>query len=130
VVRRLGKPVSDQWRSDTGELQYQVMRYPERGLFIILMGKDRPSARYIGALDKQWKPVHSVDLPNAGTPGRCCCRSSDSEVATKKTLERVLSKAGIGSRTEARSWIGTGRVNVNGKLVQTPDVWVDASATW
>jgi 23S rRNA pseudouridine2605 synthase len=42
-----------------------------------------------------------------------------------KTLERVLSKAGLGSRTEARSWIGAGRVRVNGKLMQTPDVWVD-----
>jgi pseudouridine synthase len=42
-----------------------------------------------------------------------------------KTLERVLSKAGLGSRTEARSWIGAGRVRVNGKVVQTPDHWVD-----
>lgn len=42
-----------------------------------------------------------------------------------KTLERVLSKAGLGSRTEARQWIGTGRVCVNGKLIQTPDHWVD-----
>ncbi|MGC9973426.1 MAG: pseudouridine synthase [Bryobacteraceae bacterium] len=42
-----------------------------------------------------------------------------------KTLERVLSKAGFGSRTEARSWIGAGRVRVNGKLIQTPDHWVD-----
>jgi len=42
-----------------------------------------------------------------------------------KTLERVLSKAGLGSRTEARQWIGAGRVKVNGKLVQTPDRWVD-----
>jgi 23S rRNA pseudouridine2605 synthase len=42
-----------------------------------------------------------------------------------KTLERVLSKAGIGSRTEARKWIGGGRVKVNGKLIQTPDHWVD-----
>lgn len=42
-----------------------------------------------------------------------------------KTLDRVLSKAGLGSRTEARSWIGAGRVRVNGKLVQTPDHWVD-----
>jgi 23S rRNA pseudouridine2605 synthase len=42
-----------------------------------------------------------------------------------KTLERVISKAGLGSRTEARSWIGTGRVRVNGKLIQTPDHWVD-----
>jgi len=37
----------------------------------------------------------------------------------------VLSKAGLGSRTEARSWIGAGRVRVNGKVVQTPDHWVD-----
>lgn len=42
-----------------------------------------------------------------------------------KTLERVISKAGLGSRTEARSWIGAGRVRVNGKLIQTPDHWVD-----
>src|SRR5258708_5703819 len=47
------------------------------------------------------------------------------QVRTLKTLERVLSKAGLGSRTEARSWIGAGRVRVNGKLVQTPDHWVD-----
>jgi len=42
-----------------------------------------------------------------------------------KTLDRYLSKAGLGSRTEARSWIGTGRVRVNGTLIQTPDYWVD-----
>ena len=42
-----------------------------------------------------------------------------------KTLERVISKAGLGSRTEARSWIGAGRVRVNGKPIQTPDHWVD-----
>lgn len=42
-----------------------------------------------------------------------------------KTLERVISKAGLGSRTEARSWIGAGRVAVNGKVIQTPDKWVD-----
>jgi 23S rRNA pseudouridine2605 synthase len=42
-----------------------------------------------------------------------------------KTLERVLSKAGLGSRTDARKWIGAKRVKVNGKLIQTPDHWVD-----
>src|SRR6266498_2681352 len=41
------------------------------------------------------------------------------------TLERVISKAGVGSRTEARRWIGEGRVRVNGKPSQTPDYWVD-----
>ena len=44
---------------------------------------------------------------------------------TLKTLDRALSKAGLGSRTEARSWIGAGRVKVNGRTVQTPDQWVD-----
>jgi 23S rRNA pseudouridine2605 synthase len=42
-----------------------------------------------------------------------------------KTLDRVISKAGLGSRTEARNWIGTGRVAVNGKVSQNPDQWVD-----
>ena len=42
-----------------------------------------------------------------------------------KTLERVISKAGLGSRTEARSWIGAGRVRVNGKVIRTPDHWVN-----
>jgi pseudouridine synthase len=36
-----------------------------------------------------------------------------------------LSKAGAGSRTDARKWIGAGRVKVNGRLIQTPDHWVD-----
>lgn len=42
-----------------------------------------------------------------------------------KTLERVLSKAGLGSRVEARRWVHAGRVKVNGKIIQNPDHWVD-----
>ncbi len=42
-----------------------------------------------------------------------------------KTLERVLSKAGLGSRTDARGWIGGGRVAVNGRTIGNPDHWVD-----
>ncbi len=42
-----------------------------------------------------------------------------------KTLERVLSKAGVGSRSQARSWIHAGRVTVNGEPTQNPDQWVD-----
>ena len=44
-----------------------------------------------------------------------------------KTLDRVLSKAGFGSRTEARAWIAAGRVKVNGKEVRDPDHWLDMS---
>jgi len=42
-----------------------------------------------------------------------------------KTLERVLSKAGVGSRAEARTWIHAGRVTVNGRPTQNPDQWID-----
>jgi pseudouridine synthase len=42
-----------------------------------------------------------------------------------KTLERVLSKAGLGSRSEARRWVGEGRVKVNGRVAGDPDRWVD-----
>ncbi|MFN7545193.1 MAG: pseudouridine synthase [Acidobacteriota bacterium] len=42
-----------------------------------------------------------------------------------KTLERVLSKAGLGSRTDARSWIHDRRVKVNGRIIENPEHWVD-----
>ena len=42
-----------------------------------------------------------------------------------KTLERVLSKAGLGSRVDARGWIRGGRVKVNGQVVRDPDQWID-----
>jgi pseudouridine synthase len=42
-----------------------------------------------------------------------------------KTLERAFSKAGMGSRTDARNWINSGRVKVNGKIIRNADHWVD-----
>jgi 23S rRNA pseudouridine2605 synthase len=44
---------------------------------------------------------------------------------TLKTLERVFSKSGLGSRTTARSLIGAGKIRVNGKVILNPDHWVD-----
>ena len=38
----------------------------DRPYTLVLMGVDRNSVRYIGALDKDWKPVHSVRLPSGG----------------------------------------------------------------
>lgn len=42
-----------------------------------------------------------------------------------KTLDRVLSKAGAGSRVDAAQWVRAGRVHVNGRVVRDPDCWVD-----
>ena len=42
-----------------------------------------------------------------------------------KTLDRVLSKAGVGSRVDAAKWVRAGRVHVNGRIVRDPERWVD-----
>lgn len=49
----------------------------------------------------------------------------DQEERPLKTLERVLSKAGLGSRGEARRWVHARRVKVNGKVIENPDHWID-----
>ncbi len=37
----------------------------------------------------------------------------------------MLSKAGLGSRVDARRWIHAGRVKVNATIVRDPDHWID-----
>ena len=49
----------------------------------------------------------------------------DHEERPLKTLERVLSKAGLGSRVEARRWVHARRVKVNGTVIENPDHWID-----
>lgn len=66
VVRKLGQPSADRWKSDEGELQYRGLFYRDRGYVIILMGDKRDSARYIGAIGlgangQGWSPIHSIE---------------------------------------------------------------------
>jgi hypothetical protein len=63
IVRKLGVPSEDRWRSEEGAMQYRLLRYPERGLHVVLMGTERDRALYIGAVDFQGRPVHAVTLP-------------------------------------------------------------------
>jgi pseudouridine synthase len=46
-------------------------------------------------------------------------------VKARATLDRVLSKAGIASRTTTRQWIEKGRVKVNGRIIRNPEHWVE-----
>jgi hypothetical protein len=66
IVRKLGPPSEDHWRANAGELQYRAMTYKDRGYSLVLMGVDQKTARYIGAMDKNWTPVHYVSLPGGG----------------------------------------------------------------
>jgi len=67
VVRKLGRPAEDRWRSETGELQYRLLWYPERAYSVVLMGPDRNDAHYIGALDRNWRVLHYVELAGGGS---------------------------------------------------------------
>jgi hypothetical protein len=67
VAGKLGEPASDRWRGGSGSLQYEALGYPDRHLTVILMGADRQSMLYIGALDDRWKPAASVSLRSGGT---------------------------------------------------------------
>lgn len=63
VKRKLGEPAEDHWRSEEGTMQCRVLRYPSQGFSVILMGSERDKALYIGAVDANGRPVHSVVLP-------------------------------------------------------------------
>jgi 23S rRNA pseudouridine2605 synthase len=47
----------------------------------------------------------------------------------RKTLQRVLSRAGVCSRTEACALVAAGRVTVGGRVVRDPETWVDERGT-
>lgn len=66
VIRKLGQPAADRFKNDQGSLQYRLLHYPEKKLFVILMGQDRDKARYIGSMDEDWRIVDSADLPHSG----------------------------------------------------------------
>ena len=67
VIAKLGQPATDRWQSELGTQQYEALGYPDRKITVILMGIDRKSALYIGTLDQDWNPVHSISLRSGGT---------------------------------------------------------------
>jgi hypothetical protein len=66
IIRKLGQPKEDHWRSETGEMQFRILDYSHKGFMVVLMGVERDKARYVGALDRNWRVVHSVKLPGGG----------------------------------------------------------------
>jgi hypothetical protein len=67
IVQKLGQPATDRWQSETNPIQVRALSYPDRKYTVILMGSDRRSAVYIGTMDENWKPIHSVELHSGGT---------------------------------------------------------------
>jgi hypothetical protein len=59
VAHKLGKPSSDHTWID-GAQRFRALGY--RRFTVILLG-----STYIGAMDMNWRPIHSVELPPGGT---------------------------------------------------------------
>ncbi|MBV9767971.1 MAG: hypothetical protein JOZ32_00225 [Bryobacterales bacterium] len=66
VVRAWGEPATER-SSSNAESQFDLLAYPGRGLYVILMGHNRADWRYIGAMDRRWRPAHAVELPGYGS---------------------------------------------------------------
>jgi hypothetical protein len=66
VVSKLGQPAQER-AQEVGTIHYRALAYPDRRYTVILMGPDRETARYIGVMDDNWEPLHSVDLHSGGT---------------------------------------------------------------
>jgi hypothetical protein len=41
---------------------FRALEYPDRAYSVILFGADQASARYIGTMDRNWRPLHSVPV--------------------------------------------------------------------
>ncbi len=66
------------------------------------------------------RPAHPPTL--AKQPGAPLHREGDGLL--RATLDRLLSKLGIASRSTAQEWIRAGRVSINQRVIRLPDTWV------
>jgi hypothetical protein len=68
VVAKVGPPEREEWiTKDDADLQFQALFYPSRKYIVILMGPDRGTQRYIGALhDPERKILDAARLAGGG----------------------------------------------------------------
>jgi hypothetical protein len=63
LVRRFGISDSDRW-ANAGSLQFRALRYDKLRATLVLMSRGAGPLRYIGAMDANWRVVHSIRLEN------------------------------------------------------------------
>lgn len=64
IVSRIGHPASDVARTSPGGLEFHLLRFPDRGYTLVLLGHDRDQAAYAGALGRGGRVIHSITLPD------------------------------------------------------------------
>jgi hypothetical protein len=61
IIRKLGRPGVERSR-EVGTIQFEALSYPKRHYTVILMGPEVQTMVYVGTVDDNWRPVHSVPL--------------------------------------------------------------------
>lgn len=74
VLRKLGQPEGDRWKAEGESFQYRILEYPKQNLNIILAGRERKQALYVGSLDSEWKVVDSVNQKGGSNTYRVLAR--------------------------------------------------------
>lgn len=69
------------------------------------------------------QPDQSVRPPSPQPPPHTAA-SPETSSAKRVTVDRLLSKLGIASRSAAQEWIRAGRVRINQRIVRLPGTWV------
>lgn len=67
VLSALGAPSREAWQSDARGREFHLLWYPRHRAYIVLMGQTPSEPRYIGTLDHNWRPIHTVSLPGQGS---------------------------------------------------------------
>jgi hypothetical protein len=64
IVNRIRRPTADDVRTSSEGGEIHLLRYPDRGYVLVVSGPDRDQARYIGAIGRSGRVIHSIALPD------------------------------------------------------------------
>jgi hypothetical protein len=67
VLKTLGVPARDSWQSDPRGRGFHILWYPRHRVYVVLMGQLPSEPHYIGALDRNWRPIQAVTIPGQGS---------------------------------------------------------------
>jgi hypothetical protein len=65
IVTKLGQPAWERSKN-VGTIHYEALTYTSRRYTVLLMGADPKETYYIGTMDDNWKPIHSVAMKAGG----------------------------------------------------------------
>jgi 23S rRNA pseudouridine2605 synthase len=76
---------------------------------------------FTGGLGDAWRMSPRKTIPPSWSRSKSPSPTPTTPLPARHGVARVISKLGLGSRTQAGAWVLAGRVRVNGRLVRDPE---------